>query len=422
LLALESVTHLIAPILSSASAERLRRLRQGEEIGHFEGALRHKQGHSVPLNVASKMLHVGERPRYISVMHDITARQRAEVALRKSQARLAGILDIADDAIVAVNGRHEIELFNQGAERIFGYVAGEVIGQPLDMLLPESVAATHRQNIEVFAASADVARRMGERQDIFGRRRDGTEFPAEASISKLTAKDEPLFTVILRDITARKQIETRLRASVREKEILLQEVHHRVKNNLQIIQSLLRLQAYAVGDPALHELFRDSQNRVHAMALVHEQLYGVQDVAHVDCSAYLHELAVSVLRSYEVQSARIVLAWAIDSALAVDINTAIPLGLIMTELVSNSLKHAFPAGRTGTITVGLHDDSASLVMTVRDDGIGLSSNTDARTTNSLGIQLVGDLTEQLGGTVRVDCQPGTTFQICIPHAPNLNKE
>jgi PAS domain S-box-containing protein len=422
LLGLESVRTLIAPTIGSASAERLRRLGQGDEIGHFEGALRHKQGHSVPLEVASKMLHVGERPRYISVMHDITARQRAEVALRKSQARLAGILDIADDAIVAVNGRHEIELFNQGAERIFGYTAGEVIGQPLDILLPAAVAAIHRQHIRAFAASADVARRMGERRDIFGRRRDGTQFPAEASISKLTATDEPLFTVILRDITARKQIETRLRASVREKEILLQEVHHRVKNNLQIIQSLLRLQAYAVGDPALHELFRDSQNRVHAMALVHEQLYGAQDVAHVDCSAYLHELAVSVLRSYEVQSARIALTWAIDGELAVDINTAIPLGLIMTELVSNSLKHAFPAGRTGTVTVGLHDDGAGLMMTVRDDGIGLPAIAGAGTTNSLGIQLVGDLTEQLGGTVTVDGQAGTAFLICLPHRPKLNKE
>jgi two-component sensor histidine kinase len=131
---------------------------------------------------------------------------------------------------------------------------------------------------------------------------------------------------------------------------------------------------------------------------------------------------VSVLRSYEVQSARIALTWAIDGALAVDINTAIPLGLIMTELVSNSLKHAFPAGRTGTITVGLHDDGASLVMTVRDDGIGLPAIADARTTTSLGIQLVGDLTEQLGGTVTVDCHAGTAFQICIPHRPNLNKE
>jgi two-component sensor histidine kinase/CheY-like chemotaxis protein len=223
-------------------------------------------------------------------------------------------------------------------------------------------------------------------------------------------------------LAALRMAETRLRASVREKEILLQEVHHRVKNNLQIIKSLLRLQAYAVGDPALHELFRDSQNRVHAMALVHEQLYRAQDLAHVDCAAYLRELAGSVLRSYEAQSARVVLTCAIDGALALEIDTAIPLGLILTELVSNSLKHAFPADRTGTITVGLHTTAETLTLTECDDGVGLPATVDFRTTSSLGLQLVSDLTDQLGGAVTIDRRGGTAFQICIPQLRDPNKE
>ncbi len=225
-----------------------------------------------------------------------------------------------------------------------------------------------------------------------------------------------------RILAALRMAETRLRASVREKEILLQEVHHRVKNNLQIIKSLLRLQAHAVGDPALHELFRDSQNRVHAMALVHEQLYRAHDLAHVDCAAYLRELASSVLRSYETQSARIALTCAIDGALALEIDTAIPLGLILTELISNSLKHAFPDGRTGTLTVGLHTTADTLTVTVCDDGVGLPAAVDLETTNSLGLQLVGDLTEQLGGAVTVDRQDGTAFHIRIPRLPDPNKE
>jgi len=132
--------------------------------------------------------------------------------LRQATARLAGILDIADDAIIAINDRQEIELFNKGAERIFGYAAQEVIGRSLNLLLPANIVETHRQHIQTFASSGDVARRMGERRDIFGVRRDGTEFPAEASISKLATADGSVFTVILRDITARKHAEDALKA------------------------------------------------------------------------------------------------------------------------------------------------------------------------------------------------------------------
>src|SRR5215213_7945552 len=217
-----------------------------------------------------------------------------------------------------------------------------------------------------------------------------------------------------RILAALRKAEIRLRASLREKEILLQEVHHRVKNNLQVIASLLRLQASTIADPALRELFRDSQNRVHAMALVHEQLYQAQDLARVDFAAYLRELAMSVLRSYIGQSAPVGLSFDADTVVALDIDTAIPLGLILTELVSNGLKHAFPDGRRGTITVGLHANAATVTLTVRDDGVGLPESFNLQTAGSLGLQLVGDLAEQLGGTVTIDRRGGTALQIHIP--------
>ena len=330
-------------------------------------------------------------------------------------ATVAGILDIADDAIISMNGHQEIVLFNQGAERIFGYSFADVIGQSLNLLLPARFIDVHRQHVDAFARSADVARKMGERHEISGRRADGTEFPAEASISKLVVDDEVIFTVILRDITARKQAEDRLRASLREKEILLQELHHRVKNNLQVIKSLLRLQAHSVRDPALRELFRDSQNRVHAMALVHEQLYRAHDLDHIDFTAYLRELAASVLRSYEGRCAQIRLTFDIDDAVALDIDAAIPLGLILTELVSNSIKHAFRDDRIGTIAVGLRSDADGLALSVRDDGVGIPATVDLRATGSLGLQLVGDLTQQLGGVVSIEQRGGVCFQVRIPH-------
>jgi two-component sensor histidine kinase/CheY-like chemotaxis protein len=216
-----------------------------------------------------------------------------------------------------------------------------------------------------------------------------------------------------RILAALRKAETLLRASLREKEILLKEVHHRVKNNLQVIASLLRLQASTIADSALHELFRESQNRVHAMALIHEQLYQAPDLARVDFAAYLRGLATSVLRSYIAVSAQVGLAFDADTV-ALDIDTAIPLGLILTELVSNSVKYAFRDDQPGTITIGLSADAATLVLTVRDDGVGLPESFDLQTVGSLGLQLVGDLTQQLGGTATIDRRGGTAFQIHIP--------
>ncbi|GAB1539208.1 hypothetical protein NUACC21_18730 [Scytonema sp. NUACC21] len=147
---------------------------------------------------------------YIGACVDMTERKQAEVALQISQARFAGILEIANDAIISIDANQHITLFNQGAERIFGYSALEVIGQPLSLLLPEGVAAKHHQSVKSFGHSGSEARRMGERSEIFGRRQDGTEFPAEASISKLEINDETIFTAILRDITERKLREVEL--------------------------------------------------------------------------------------------------------------------------------------------------------------------------------------------------------------------
>jgi PAS domain S-box-containing protein len=161
---------------------------------------------------------------------------------------LARILDLADDAIISVNQRHSIILFNRGAEKMFGYSTQEVYSKPLDILLPQQLAAVHRAHIAAFDQSDITARRMGERREILGRRKDGTEFPAEASISKVAFGGEPMFTVIMRDVTQRALAEERLRASLREKEVLLKEVHHRVKNNLQVVSSLLGLQARLIAD------------------------------------------------------------------------------------------------------------------------------------------------------------------------------
>lgn len=591
--------------------------------------------------------------------------QRLNEELQISQARVAGILDIASDAIISIDLNQRITLFNQAAEKVFGYTAEEALGQSLDLLLPQRFITAHRQHVSQFKTQNGSTRRMGDRSEIFGRRKDGSEFPAEASISRLEIAGEKILTAFLRDIsdrkqaeaelqaqqqflrqvidsnpslifvkdwegrftlanqslaevyntttedligktdadfcfnsidaeqyaqadrqvmqtlqplfnleesltlaegtvryfqstkkpllsadgqaryvlgvandithlkqteaalqqkteeleaffssnidllciantkghflrlnpewertlgyslaelegrsfldlvhpddveltlttaqlaeqqlvlsfvnryrhqngsyrwlewrsvprgdriyatardiTDRKQAETQLQASLKEKEILLKEVHHRVKNNLQIIYSLLRLQRRTLKDPQAVQSLLDSQGRIESIALVHEKLYRAGNLARVDFAEYIPGLAANLLSSYNTQSKRVALETAIDP-ITLDIDKAVPCGLIINELISNSLKYAFSSQDRGRIQVAMYTgEGAKITLLVKDDGVGLPPGFDLAQTNSLGLQLVQDFVDQLKGTIQINCSQGTEFSITFSANPS----
>lgn len=327
---------------------------------------------------------------------------------------LALILDLADDAIISTDREQRIVLFNHGAERMFGYAALEVTGKPLEILLPPKLAAIHHRHVQQFAASAVTSRRMGERSVIHGLRKDGTEFPAEASISKVDVDGQIMFTVIMRDVTQRNEAEERIKASLHEKEALLKEIHHRVKNNLQVISSLLALQARAVPDEATRKKFHESRDRVHSMALLHESLYQSNNLAWIDFPVYIRQLADHLFRSYGVAAERIHLRTDLQK-LFLNMDTAVPCGLIINELLSNSLKYAFPEGREGEIHLELRENpDRTARLTVGDNGVGLDPGFDWANARSLGLRLVRTLAQQLDGTLEVGQGPGTGFQLIFP--------
>jgi two-component sensor histidine kinase len=216
---------------------------------------------------------------------------------------------------------------------------------------------------------------------------------------------------ICRDISERKRIDENLKASLKEKEALLKEVHHRVKNNLQLISSLLNLQAARVSDLAVSEQFAESRNRVRSMALVHENLYRAGNFARVAMRSHIQNLCAHLVRAYGMHSRRVDLVTEVDD-LELGLDRAISAGLIINELVSNALKHAFPGGRPGCVRVELKVlDERQCVLTVKDDGIGLPSDFDMGDADSLGLQLAHDLTRQLHGAISVGRDNGTAFSI-----------
>ena len=210
---------------------------------------------------------------------------------------------------------------------------------------------------------------------------------------------------------ARIASEEKIKASLKEKEVMLQEIHHRVKNNMQIILSLLRLQCSRIEDEKIRELFRDSQNRIRSMALIHEKLYRSEDFSRVDFSDYIQSIMDHLLSTYGAAGKEI--SYELDiKDVFLDINKAIPCGLIINELLSNSLKHAFPGNRKGKITVKMtakEGNKFSLIM--EDNGIGFPADFDFHKMDTLGMQVVTDLVKQIDGTIELDRTKGTTFII-----------
>lgn len=216
------------------------------------------------------------------------------------------------------------------------------------------------------------------------------------------------------DVTARKLAEEQLRAALREKDVLLREVAHRVKNNLQVISSLLHLQAGAIDDPRLGTLFQESQDRLHSMALVHDLLQQAEDVARINLAQYAARLTEELARTYAVDPARLTLETALEDVW-VGLETATPCGLLLHELLTNCFKHAFPEGRTGRVRVELRATAGqALMLRVGDTGCGFPDDLDFRATESLGLQLVCALAEQLQGTIALERTEGTHFTILFP--------
>ncbi len=216
--------------------------------------------------------------------------------------------------------------------------------------------------------------------------------------------------VSLQDITERIIAENNLKNSVKDKDILMREIHHRVKNNLQIISSLLNLQSQYIKDKYALDIFSDSQNRVRSMAIIHEKLYKSESMSKIDFGDYISDLADSLFYNHNVNKSRIKLNKNMDK-IYFNVDTAIPCGLIINELITNCLKHAFPNDINGEVSIDLLKIEDKYVLSVNDSGVGFPENIDYKNTESLGLQLVTNLVNQIDGTIELDNVDGSSFRI-----------
>ena len=310
---------------------------------------------------------------------------------KRKEEKFRGLLESAPDAMVIVNKDGRIVLVDSQTEKLFGFKRTELFGLPVEALIPKETGPELR-----------------------GSRRDGTEFPIEISRSPIETGDGRLMCSAIRDITDRKQADQLILDSLHEKEVLLKEVHHRVKNNLAVISSLFHLQSTYTSDDPTIRILTECQDRVRAMSLVHETLYQSERLEAIDFAKYSVRLSRDLMSSHHVPGREIKLNHDVD-ALLVSIDVAIPCGLILNELLTNAFKHAFDGRSTGEITLRLRRTEAGFALGVSDNGVGMPPGISMENPKSLGLRLVKSLTRQVHGEFELEPgPPGTSAQLSSP--------
>jgi PAS domain S-box-containing protein len=392
----------------------------------FSTRIRHRDGHTIEIEANGTPIIWEGKNALLGIIRDVTERNRTEEALRESEEKYRNLAETMHDFILTTDFDGVITYANPAARQLVG--GRDLVGVAMKEFMDQDQI---KQHLEMLSARRQgVSEPLSYEWHIISPK-DGSSLLLDVRSSLLMDRGKPsgiLFNA--RNITERKQMEDEIRtlnrtledrviertrqldASLQEKELLLREIHHRVKNNLQIVASLLNLQSRYIKDEETLAAINESQNRVKAMALVHEKLYQAKNISKISLNEFIRFLGNSLFQFYGVKSKGIAFETEI-SDISVDINTAVPLGLIINELISNSLKYAFPDGRKGAISVSVRQENERYLIQFRDNGIGITDGLDWRNTDSLGLRLVTSLVEQLDGTIELTKGKGTTFNISI---------
>lgn len=354
------------------------------------------------------------------VNQDITELKIAEDALAESDQRLKDIIDFLPDATFTIDTEGRVISWNQAIEQMTGIWAEEMLGKgnyeyslpfyrdrkPMLIDLVNASETEIRNYYSKFTRNGQVITAENE-VNIRGKPIIiwGKAVPLYDNKGKLVGAIETI-----RDVTDFRDAQKKLKKSLDEKEMLLKEIHHRVKNNLMVISSLLELESRYIKDKAVLGVFKESQNRAKSMAYIHERLYRSTDLKRIDFGDYIQSLGEDIYETYVIDPDRIKLNLKVEEVM-VDINTSVPLGLIVNELLTNSMKYAFPGDRSGEIELEFSCSGDEYLLRVADNGVGFPEDLDYKNSSSLGLQLVTSLTEQINGKISLLNKNGTEFKI-----------
>ncbi len=345
----------------------------------------------------------------VGTLVDITERKQVETALRESEEKFRVLAETAPTAIVVYQDEHFVYV-NPSAVRLLGYSEAEL----LDMTFWAWVHPAYQQ----VARDRGMARQRGEsvpsQYELQFVKKNGDHGWLFVSTGRIDYGGKPGGIATFVDISEAKRVEEQISQSLAEKIVLLKEVHHRVKNNMQVISSLLDLQADYTPDEYARTSLRESQNRIRSMALIHERLYESEDFSSIELGEYIRELAQFLFAAYRVEPDRIALQ-VHGGTMCLEINRAVPCGLILNELISNSLKHGFPDGRRGEVSVRVSSENDWITLAVADTGVGLPVDRNFSATETLGLQLVHLLVKQLTGRIVFEEQQvGAAVSVSFP--------
>ena len=335
--------------------------------------------------------------------------EKSQKTLAESEEKYRKLFNSANDMIslniLEKNGTPGkfIEINDVGCKRL-GYTKDEFL-----KMTPRDIV-DHEKYDEMPKIAAELFKTGYAKYEVVHVTKDGKKIPVEVNNHIFKFKGKTVALAISRDITERKKAEKQLKSSLKEKDMLVKEIHHRVKNNLMVISSLLNLQSDYIKDKEALGIFKESQSRAQSMALIHERLYRSDDMKKIDFGEYVQTLSTDLYRTYVADEGRITLNLDVENA-KIDINTSVPLGLIVNELVSNCLKHAFLNERSGEINISFKKSNDEFILDVKDNGVGFPEDLDFKNTDSLGLQLVNSLVDQIDGKIELKSKNGTEFKI-----------